>query len=152
MILSDQDIRFFMRVGKIAVDPAPHDVDIQPASLEVHLEHDYSLKPGEFRLANTIQTITVHRDLAAQLTGKSSLGRLGLQVHATAGFIDPGFSGQIVLELANLSDQVIELRHQQAIGQLIFHELRTPSIRSYGHPALESHYQGQKGITPSYLA
>lgn len=152
MILGDSDIRFLLRSGAIIVTPEPKDQDFQPASLEMHLEGDYLLDPGQFELANTMQTITLANSIAAQLTGKSSLGRLGLDIHATAGFIDPGFTGQIVLELYNKSQQPIVLRDGQAIGQLVFHRLLTSAVRPYGHPGLGSHYQYQVGVTPSHLS
>ena len=76
---------------------------------------------------------------------------LGLLVHATAGWIDPGFSGQIVLELKNLSDKPITLRQGQPVAQLVFHQLTRPAQRPYGHPELGSHYQNQKGTVHSYL-
>lgn len=151
MILGDSDIRFLLRSGAIIVTPEPKDQDFQPASLEVHLEGDYHLEPGEFHLANTRQAVTLSSSVAAQLSGKSSLGRLGLEIHACAGFIDPGFTGQIVLELYNKSQQPILLKDRQAIGQLVFHQLRTSSQRPYGHPDLGSHYQYQTGVTSSHL-
>ena len=151
MILGDADIRFFLKINEIHVDPAPADKDIQPASLELHIDGFIDLHPGEFALAHTIQVVTLGSRVAGHLSGKSSLGRLGLDVHATAGWIDPGFSGQIVLELYNKSKSTISLVNGQAIGQLVFHELRSPAQRIYGHPDLGNHYQYQRGTIGSHL-
>jgi len=151
MILGDTDIRTFLRLGLIRVDPEPQDQAIQPASLELHLAGGLYLEPMEFALAHTVETVTLSNQIAANLTGKSSLGRLGLAVHITAGFVDPGFSGQIVLELFNCSRHDISLEDGQAIGQLVFHQLRSPAQRPYGHPDLGSHYQNQVGTVRSYL-
>ena len=151
MILGDMDIRTFMALGHIAVDPLPRGHAFQPASLEVNINNDWVLGPGSFILAHTIEIVTLNASVAALLSGKSSLGRLGLDIHATAGLIDPGFSGQIVLELYNKSQNSIELRHGQPVGQLVFHLLRTPAQRPYGSPGLGSHYQNQRGTVSSYL-
>lgn len=151
MILSDRDIQLFIDLGHIGVDPLPPHRALQPASLEVHLDQEAWLAPGEFLLANTAETVTLGANVAANLTGKSSLGRMGLAVHITAGYIDPGFSGQIVLELKNLGEKELILDKGTPIAQLVFHELRTAAARPYGHPDLGSHYQNQTGPTRSYL-
>lgn len=151
MILGDSDIRFHIRTGHLKVEPEPADRDFQPASLELHISGGIWVMPGEFALAHTIQTVTLGAGIAGHLSGKSSLGRLGLDVHATAGWIDPGFHGQIVLELYNKSKSSIHLSDGQAIGQLVFHLLLTPARRPYGHPDLGSHYQDQRGTITSHL-
>ena len=151
MILSDRDIRLFINLGHIVVEPLPPHRALQPASLEVHIGQETWLAPNEFLLASTLETVTLGANVAANLTGKSSLGRLGLAVHITAGYIDPGFSGQIVLELKNLGNTELHLDKGAPIAQLVFHELRTAVARPYGHPDLGSHYQHQTGITRSYL-
>lgn len=151
MILGDSDIRTYLRLGLIQVDPEPQDQAIQPASLELHIDGGVYLEPGEFKLGHTIEVVTLGTQVAAHLSGKSSLGRLGLDIHATAGWIDPGFSGQIVLELYNKSRHDIMLNDCQAVGQLVFHMLRSPAQRPYGHPDLRSHYQNQRGDTESHL-
>lgn len=168
MILSDQDIYTEMAVGGLLVEPRPPLSAFQPASLEVHLadaatrEHAryaddgdeapmWWLEPGEFALGCTIEKVTLPATLCAQVNGKSSLGRLGLLVHATAGFVDPGFSGELTLELKNLSNHVIALHHGMAVAQLVFHRLSSPSQRPYGHEELGSHYQGQVGIRRSHM-
>lgn len=162
MILSDATILTHLRDGYIGCTPwdASH---VQPASLEVHLawtgddEADPEgdgllLLPGDFILAHTIETVRLPPGIGAQLSGKSSLGRLGLQVHATAGWIDPGFEGQIVFELKNLNiTKSIYLEYGQAIAQLVFHLLDQPAKHPYGHPQNNNHYQHQRGTRYSYL-
>jgi dCTP deaminase len=107
------------------------------------------LLPGQFVLGHTLEFVTLPADLAGRLEGKSSLGRLGLLTHSTAGFIDPGFTGQVTLELSNLSEESIPLTPGQQIGQFCFIPLTSPARRPYGSPGLGSHYQGQRGARPS---
>lgn len=109
----------------------------------------FLLQPGEFVLAATAERITVGPALAARLEGKSSLGRLGLVVHATAGFIDPGFTGQVTLELGNAAPLPIVLRPGMAIGQLCVMRLDAPAAAPYGTARNGSRYQGQTGPQPS---
>ena len=109
----------------------------------------YILPPGMFMLSSTKETITLGSSLAGRLEGKSSLGRLGLVVHSTAGFIDPGFSGQLTLELSNVSGLPILLYAGMKICQLCFFRLSTPVETPYGSDSLRSKYQGQVGPTPS---
>ena len=105
------------------------------------------IRPGELWLASTRETIHLGPGYAAQVGGKSSLGRLGLTVHQTAGFIDPGFHGQITLELVNLGGRPITLTEGMRIAQLTIWTLDQPAERPYGHHALGSHYQNQAGPT-----
>ena len=105
----------------------------------------FMLVPWELVLASTAERIEIPDDLVAQLDGKSSLGRLGLTIHITAGFIDPGFKGNITLELSNMTSLPMILRPGMKIGQISFHTLTTPADRPYGHPELGSKYQGQTG-------
>ena len=109
----------------------------------------FILHPGEFALASTKETNTLPDTVAARLEGKSSLGRLGLMNHSTAGFIDPGFSGQITLELSNVSNLPITLWPGMKVGQLAIFTLSSPAEVPYGSGALGSKYQGQRGPTPS---
>ena len=109
----------------------------------------FVIHPGEFCLGNTLEWVTVPNDLVARIEGKSSLGRLGLLVHATAGFCDPGFEGNLTLELANLTRVPILLRPGLPIAQLSFMTLDKPALRPYGSPGLGSHYHGQAGATAS---
>lgn len=107
------------------------------------------LKPGEFALATTAETVHIPNDLAARVEGKSSLGRLGLSVHITAGFIDAGFNGQITLELKNETAYTMIFEVGMPIAQLCFCELTASAARPYGFEGLGSHYQGQVGTTTS---
>lgn len=109
----------------------------------------FVLHPGEFVLASTMEEVTVDPTLACQLGGKSSLGRLGLLVHVTAGFIDPGFSGHVTLELSNVATLPLLLWPGMKIGQLCFFQLTSPAVHPYGDPRCGSRYQGQRGPTAS---
>lgn len=121
---------------------------IDPAVDNTHLVHyvrqdEFVLHPGEFVLASTVEMVGLSAGLAARIEGKSSLGRLGLQTHSTAGFIDPGFRGTITLELSNVARLPIKLYAGMKIGQLAFFKLDTPTDQPYGSNG--SHYQGQTG-------
>ncbi len=109
----------------------------------------FILHPGEFVLGATLERVTLGDDIVSRLEGKSSLGRLGLQVHSTAGFIDPGFDGHVTLELANVANLPITLYPGMKIGQMSFMDLDQPAQEPYGSGVLGSKYQGQVGPTPS---
>jgi dCTP deaminase len=112
-------------------------------------ERPFFIHPGEFVLASTLETVTLPDDIVAQVEGKSSLGRLGLLIHATAGYVDPGWTGKLTLELSNSAKIPIALYYGMRIGQLSFLRMSTPVERPYGSPELGSKYQGQTGPTPS---
>jgi len=113
----------------------------------------FVLHPGEFVLGTTVEAIGLPDDLVARVEGKSSLGRLGLLIHATAGFVDPGWKrGQITLELSNVATLPIKLWPGMRVGQLSFHTLDAPAQRPYGHPALNSKYVSQDGPVASRYA
>lgn len=109
----------------------------------------FMLHPGEFVLGSTLERVGVPDDLVARIEGKSSLGRLGLLIHSTAGFIDAGFDGHVTLELANVASLPITLYPGMKIGQVSFMRMTTPAERPYGKGASGSKYQGQRGPTPS---
>jgi dCTP deaminase len=109
----------------------------------------FVIHPGEFALGRTLEWVELPDDVVARIEGKSSLGRLGLIVHATAGFCDPGWKGTLTLELANLTRIPIRLYAGLPIAQLSFMTLDAPALRPYGHEQLGSHYQGQVDATPS---
>jgi dCTP deaminase len=109
----------------------------------------FILHPGEFVLGSTLERIGIAADLVARVEGKSSLGRLGLLIHSTAGFIDAGFDGHITLELSNVANLPITLYPSMKIGQVSFMTMTTPADRPYGSGARGSKYQGQRGPTPS---
>ena len=112
-------------------------------------DEPFVLHPGEFALASTHELVTLGHGVAARLEGKSSLGRLGLLTHSTAGFIDPGFSGHVTLELSNMATLPIMLWPGMKIGQLCFFQLSSPTENPYGSAKYGSRYQGQRGPTPS---
>jgi dCTP deaminase len=112
-------------------------------------DEPFILHPGEFVLASTYEVITLPDDVAGRLEGKSSLGRLGLLTHSTAGFIDPGFSGHVTLELSNVATLPIKLWPGMKIGQLCLFRLESPAEHPYGSDVYGSRYQGQRGPTPS---
>jgi len=109
----------------------------------------FMLHPGEFVLGSTLERIAVPDDLVGRVDGKSSLGRLGLIIHSTAGFIDPGFDGHITLELTNIATLPITLYPNMKIGQISYMHMTTPAEHPYGSGARGSKYQGQRGPTPS---
>jgi dCTP deaminase len=117
--------------------------------VEVDDERPFILHPGEFVLAATLERVGLPDDLVARLDGKSSLGRLGLLIHSTAGFIDPGFDGHVTLELSNVANLPIAIYFGMKIGQVSFMQLTEPAEAPYGSGALGSKYQGQRGPTPS---
>jgi dCTP deaminase len=117
--------------------------------ITIHDDHAFMLHPGEFVLGSTAERIGVPDDLVARIEGKSSLGRLGLIIHSTAGFIDAGFDGHITLELTNIATLPITLYPGMKIGQVSFMRMTTPADNPYGKGARGSKYQGQRGPTPS---
>jgi dCTP deaminase len=117
--------------------------------VEVDPEEAFILHPGEFVLGSTLERITLPDDLVARLEGKSSLGRLGLLIHSTAGFIDPGWDGHVTLELSNVANLPITIYYGMKIGQVSFVQLSEPAEHPYGTGELGSKYQGQVGPTPS---
>ncbi|MDR1448889.1 MAG: dCTP deaminase [Propionibacteriaceae bacterium] len=179
MLLSDRDIRAAVAAGRIGLDPfeaamvQPSSVDvcldryfrvfenrrythIDPAAEQSDLttevcckEDPFVLHPGEFVLGSTHERVSLGCDIAARLEGKSSLGRLGLLTHSTAGFIDPGFDGHITLELSNVATLPIKLWPGMKIGQLCFFNLTSPAESPYGAGGNSNRYQGQRGPTPS---
>ncbi|MBA3432757.1 MAG: dCTP deaminase [Actinobacteria bacterium] len=117
--------------------------------VEVTGDEAFILHPGEFVLGSTLERVTLPDDLVARLEGKSSLGRLGLLIHSTAGFIDPGWDGHVTLELSNVANLPITIYPGMKIGQVSFVQLTEPAERPYGSAGIGSKYQGQRGPTPS---
>ena len=180
MVLSDRSIREELASGNIVIDPVDID-DIQPASVDVHLDRQilvfrntrrpyvdvrksldgltdmeeiqdgipFMLHPGEFVLGSTLERIELPSHLVARLEGKSSLGRIGLLIHSTAGYVDPGWSGHLTLELSNVARLPITLYFGMKIGQISFLRLTTVVDNPYGSTSLGSKYQGQKDPTAS---
>jgi dCTP deaminase len=117
--------------------------------VEIATDGVFMLHPGEFVLGSTLERVAVPDDLVARIDGKSSLGRLGLLIHSTAGFVDPGWDGNITLELANVASLPITIYPGMRIGQLSFMQMTSPAERPYGRGARGSKYHGQRGPTPS---
>ena len=117
--------------------------------VEIDDETPFILHPGEFVLGSTLERIRLPEDLVARLEGKSSLGRLGLLIHSTAGFIDPGWDGHVTLELSNVANLPITIYFGMKIGQVSFVQMTEPAETPYGAGVLGSKYQGQQGPTPS---
>ena len=117
--------------------------------VEITDDEPFILHPGEFVLGSTLERVKLPNDLVARLEGKSSLGRLGLLIHSTAGFIDPGWDGHVTLELSNVANLPITIYHGMKIGQLSFMQLTEPAATPYGSGGLGSKYQGHRGPTAS---
>ena len=144
----DKFFRVFENHKYSVIDPSIEQPELTREIVAEDGEH-FILHPGEFVLASTYEVITLPDDIAGRLEGKSSLGRLGLLTHSTAGFIDPGFSGHITLELSNVANLPVKLFPGMKIGQLCLIKLSSPAEHPYGSAIYASRYQGQRGPTPS---
>ncbi len=144
----DRYFRVFANHRYTHIDPAVAQDDLTEL-VEPEGDEPFILHPGEFVLGSTLEVITLADDLASRLEGKSSLGRLGLLTHSTAGFIDPGFSGHVTLELSNVANLPIRLYPGMKIGQICVLPLSSPSEHPYGSSVYGSRYQDQRGPTPS---
>jgi dCTP deaminase len=144
----DRYFRVFENHRYPHIDPAIEQPDLTRL-VEPEQDEPFILHPGEFVLASTYEIISLPDDIASRLEGKSSLGRLGLLTHSTAGFIDPGFSGHVTLELSNAATLPIKLWPGMKIGQLCMFRLSSPAEYPYGSEKYGSRYQGQRGPTPS---
>jgi dCTP deaminase len=163
-VFSDRTIRAALDTGIITIKPFPDDQAFQPASVDLRLgegfidvygatiaQQVYTLYPNAFILASTLESVTIPNNIIGRLDGKSSLGRLGIAVHITAGFCDPGFSGRLTLEIKNMSSRVHTLTVGMYICQIEFSYLTTPVLRPYGHKDLHSQYQDASGVQKSTL-
>ena len=144
----DRYFRVFNNQRYTHIDPAIQQDDLTEL-VEPPGDDPFVLHPGEFVLGSTLEIVTLPNDLAGRLEGKSSLGRLGLLTHSTAGFIDPGFTGHITLELSNVANLPMTLWPGMKIGQLCLFRLSSPTEHPYGSAIYGSRYQGQRGPTPS---
>jgi dCTP deaminase len=179
VIFSDRSIKEAIETGRIEIDPfdpsyvQPSSVDLRVDSIfRVFENHRYPhidpradqddlttevvtedepfiLHPGEFVLGSTFERVRLGHDIVARLEGKSSLGRLGLLIHSTAGFVDPGFDGYLTLELSNVANLPIAIHPGMKIGQISFYQMTTEADHPYGTSEAGSKYQGQRGPTPS---
>ena len=144
----DRDFRVFHNHRYARIDPREEQPDLTEMT-SIEGDEPFILHPGEFVLGQTLEWVELPDDLVARLEGKSSLGRLGLLIHSTAGFIDAGFDGHITLELANVASLPITLYPGMKIGQVSFMQMTSPAENPYGSGAKGSKYQGQRGPTPS---
>lgn len=144
----DKFFRVFDNHKYAAIDPSAEQAELTRL-VDVGPEGPFVLHPGEFVLGSTFESVTLPDDIAARLEGKSSLGRLGLLTHSTAGFIDPGFEGNVTLELSNTATLPINLWPGMKIGQLCFFRLSSPAENPYGSAKYGSRYRGQRGPTAS---
>ena len=179
MILSDRTIREQIEAGRVVIDPFDPDcvqpssvdlhvdaefrvfrnnrypfIDVKQAQdltelVEVKPDEAFILHPGEFVLGSTLERVAIPDDLVARLEGKSSLGRLGLLIHSTAGYVDPGWDGYLTLELSNVANLPITIYPGMKIGQISFFQLTTAADTPYGGAG--SKYQGQRGPTASRI-
>ena len=144
----DRFFRVFENHRYPHIDPAQEQSELT-REVEPIGDEPFILHPGEFVLGSTYEMVSLPDDIAARLEGKSSLGRLGLLTHSTAGFIDPGFSGHVTLELSNVATLPIKLYPGMKIGQMCFFRLSSPAEHPYGSSVYGSRYQDQRGPTPS---
>ncbi|MBA8793417.1 dCTP deaminase [Friedmanniella endophytica] len=147
----DRFFRVFENHRYPHIDPAEEQPELTRL-VEPEGDDPFILHPGEFVLGSTYEVITLGDQVAARLEGKSSLGRLGLLTHSTAGFIDPGFSGHVTLEFSNVATLPIKLWPGMKIGQFCFFRLSSATEQPYGSTGYGSRYQGQRGPTPSRSA
>jgi len=162
-MLADSEIKKLLESGDLVIDPYPEDHQIQPASVDLKFDSihpdfldipsfkkdSYIFPPGRLRIGSTIEYIKLPPTLAARVEGRSSWGRKGLAIHITAGFIDPGFEGNITLEMINLSTFQLQVSRGNRICQVCFIPIIGNVERSYGSKTIGSKYQGQVGPTLS---
>lgn len=176
--MSDKDILARIKKGDLKIKPFAKE-SVQPSTYDLYLDDEvrvfdnwstgiidvreksdvsrvikispngFIVHPGEFLLGATVEKISLPNDVAAKLEGRSSLGRLGLVIHATAGYVDPGFSGWLTFEISNLSRLPIRIYARMKIAQICFFQMSSPALRPYGSKTLGSKYQGQRGPTAS---
>jgi len=163
MILSDRDIRVALDYKEIVISPMPSDDAFQPSSIDLRLGEGFlsidgtklgdkqiTVQPNDFLLASTLESVELPSSIVAKLEGKSSIGRRGIFVHVTAGYIDPGWKGRLTLEIYNASSEPYKLTSGEKICQIRFMRLSSPVERIYGDPALGNHYQNSEGTRASY--
>lgn len=177
-VLADQDIARELAYGDLDVSPVDLDEQLQPNSLDIRLSDEFGfinreekecidvkeenffvtdykkeqfiIKPGQFLLADTIEDFKIPDYLYGQVHGRSSIGRLGIEIHSTAGLIDSGYEGSITLEITNNSSNPIKLYEDMRIAQVVFHRLESKCNNPYSSE--DNKYQGQEGVTPSRIS
>ncbi len=146
----DRFFRVFENHRYPHIDPKADQPDLT-TQVEVDDGDSFVLHPGEFVLGSTFERVRLGNDVVARLEGKSSLGRLGLLIHSTAGFVDPGFNGYLTLELSNVANLPIAIYPEMKIGQISFYQMTTEADHPYGSSEAGSKYQGQRGPTASRI-
>ncbi|MCK9151237.1 dCTP deaminase [Methanobacterium alcaliphilum] len=138
------EFKGFRIIRKPCIDPKDKS-DMESYMESFHIEGDESfiIHPGEFALATTYETVRLPANLVARVEGRSSMGRLGITMHVTAGYIDPGFHGKITLEISNIGKMPVALYPGQRVCQIVFETMTSPSEKPYGHPDRDSKYMGQ---------
>ena len=162
MILSDRDIKIALAYKEIEISPMPSDDAFQPSSVDLRLGEGFlsldgtnlgykqiTVQPNDFLLASTLESVELPSGIAAKVEGKSSIGRKGIFVHVTAGYVDPGWKGRLTLEIYNASSEPYKLTSGSKICQIRFMRLSSPVDRMYGDPALGNHYQNSEGTQAS---
>jgi len=145
------EFRVFKHTQRGFIDPLRDDMEEYTEVIHVADGEPFMLHPGEFVLGSIKEYVKIPDDIVAQVDGRSSLGRLAILVHATAGFIDPGFEGNITLELSNVGKMPVAFYPNMRVCQISFSRLSSPSELPYGHPDRRSKYQGQRGPTASRI-
>ncbi len=147
-----REFKGFRIIRKPCIDPMDQsDLDSYMESFYIDEGEPFIIHPGEFALATTYETIKLPHDLVARVEGRSSMGRLGVTMHVTAGYIDPGFMGKITLEISNIGKMPVALYTGQRVCQIVFETMTSPSERPYGHPERDSKYMGQKSPVSSKI-
>jgi len=138
------EFKIFKVMQKPYIDPKdPEDLDSYMESMHIENDKSFIIHPNEFALATTYEVVKVPDDLVARVEGRSSMGRLGITMHVTAGYIDPGFEGKITLEISNIGKMPVALYPGQRGCQIVFETMTSPAERPYGHPERDSKYMGQ---------
>ena len=144
----DADFRVFRNNRYPYIDVRAPQPDLTEL-VSIGVDEPFILHPSEFVLGQTLEWVELPDDLVARLEGRSSLGRLGLLIHSTAGYVDPGWKGNLTLELSNVANLPITLYPGMKVGQISFLRMTTPADQPYGSSSVGSKYQGQRGPTPS---
>lgn len=150
MILSDVSIKKLLKKGLIK-DNNYYENQIQPASIDLRINDNVTVQAHGTKLASTIEYINIPDNYVARVEGRSTYGRLFLMIHSCAGFIDPGFKGNITLEIVNFNNKPYTFKRGDRVCQLVLEKMDRKCEKPYGHKTLGSHYQGQEGVTPSYI-
>jgi dCTP deaminase len=146
------EFKGFRIIRKPCIDPMDKsDIESYMESFYLEKGEPFIIHPGEFALATTYETVQVPSDLVARVEGRSSMGRLGITMHVTAGYIDPGFRGKITLEISNIGKMPVALYTGQRVCQIVFETMTSPSEKPYGHPDRDSKYMGQESPVTSKI-